>query len=219
MGGENHQRECSTHRRNKPRLAKQVELGHFREDLFYRLNVVPVCLPPLRERTDDFEDILNHLLGRFAVRLNQSPRRCTKEAIEQLKRHSWPGNIRELENVVERTLLFSDQHEIGLEDLAFSATSIVMNADCPAMSIDADEDLKTRVRKITRKVEQDMIEKALEDTSGNVTQTAKKLGISRKSLQMKMKELGLREAVVTHQQNVVRVSLLRSIRMYDSPST
>ena len=62
------------------------------------------------------------------------------------------------------------------------------------MSIDADEDLKTRVRKITRKVEQDMIE-ALEDTSGNVTQTAKKLGISRKSLQMKMKELGLREAL------------------------
>ena len=109
-------------------LAKQVELGHFREDLFYRLNVVPVCLPPLRERMDDFEDILNHLLGRFAVRLNQSPRRCTKEAIEQLKRHS-PGNIRELENIVERTLLFSDQHEIGLEDLAFSATSIVMNAE------------------------------------------------------------------------------------------
>lgn len=176
-------------------LAKQVELGHFREDLFYRLNVVPVCLPPLRDRMDDFEDILNHLLGRFAIRLNQARRRCTKEAIEQLKRHSWPGNIRELENIVERTLLFSDQNEIGLEDLAFSATSIVMNTEARNLSLGADEDLKTRVRKITRKVEQDMIEKALEDTSGNVTQTAKKLGISRKSLQMKMKELGLREAL------------------------
>ena len=152
-------------------------------------------LPPLRERMDDFEDILNHLLNRFAVRLNQSPRRCTQEAITQLKKHAWPGNIRELENIVERTLLFSDQDEIGIEDLALTATAIVMNSDAPAASIDADDDLKTRVRKITRRVEHDMIEKALEETSGNVTQAAKKLRISRKSLQMKMKELGLREAL------------------------
>ncbi len=176
-------------------LEKQVELGHFREDLYYRLNVVPLHLPPLRERMDDFEDILNHLLNRFAVRLNQSPRRCTQEAITQLKKHAWPGNIRELENIVERTLLFSDQDEIGIEDLALTATAIVMNSDAPAASIDADDDLKTRVRKITRRVEHDMIEKALEATSGNVTQAAKKLRISRKSLQMKMKELGLREAL------------------------
>jgi DNA-binding NtrC family response regulator len=176
-------------------LAKQVELGHFREDLYYRLNVVPLHLPPLRDRMDDFEDILNHLLNRFAIRLNQSPRRCTSEAVTQLKRHGWPGNIRELENIVERTLLFSDQPEIGIEDLALTATAIVMNSEAPAASIDADDDLKTRVRKITRRVEHDMIEKALEETSGNVTQAAKKLGISRKSLQMKMKELGLREAL------------------------
>jgi transcriptional regulator with PAS, ATPase and Fis domain len=176
-------------------LAKQVEFGHFREDLYYRLNVVPLHLPPLRDRMDDFEDILNHLLNRFAIRLNQSPRRCTSEAVTQLKRHGWPGNIRELENIVERTLLFSDQPEIGIEDLALTATAIVMNSEAPAASIDADDDLKTRVRKITRRVEHDMIEKALEETSGNVTQAAKKLGISRKSLQMKMKELGLREAL------------------------
>ncbi len=176
-------------------LAKQVELGHFREDLYYRLNVVPLHLPPLRERMDDFEDILNHLLNRFAVRLNQTPRRCTSEAVTQLKRHGWPGNIRELENIVERTLLFSDQAEIGIEDLALTAAAIVMNSDAPSASIDADDDLKTRVRKITRRVEHDMIEKALDETSGNVTQAAKKLGISRKSLQMKMKELGLREAL------------------------
>lgn len=176
-------------------LAKQVELGHFREDLYYRLNVVPLHLPPLRERMDDFEEILIHLLNRFAVRLNQSPRRCTQEAITQLKKHGWPGNIRELENIVERTLLFTDQEEIGLEDLALTATSIVMNSDAPSAALDADDDLKTRVRKITRRVEHDMIEKALDETSGNVTQAAKKLGISRKSLQMKMKELGLREAL------------------------
>ena len=107
----------------------------------------------------------------------------------------FPGNIRELENIVERTLLFSDQAEIGIEDLALTAAAIVMNSDAPSASIDADDDLKTRVRKITRRVEHDMIEKALDETSGNVTQAAKKLGISRKSLQMKMKELGLREAL------------------------
>ena len=176
-------------------LAQQVALGHFRDDLFYRLNVVPLHLPPLRERMEDFEPLLNHLLERFAVRLNQSVRRCSPEAIEYLKSHTWPGNIRELENIVERMLLFSDRERLDVDDLPLAQQKLTPNETWPGELEKADDDLKTRVRKITRRVEREMIEKALDETSGNVTQAAKKLGISRKSLQMKMKELGLREAL------------------------
>lgn len=176
-------------------LAKQVELGHFRDDLYYRLNVVPLHLPPLRDRMEDFESLLSHLMTRFAARLNQATRTCSSDAIDRLKLHAWPGNIRELENIVERMLLFSDRDPIGLDDLPMGASKATQSEEWQDDISTKDEDLKTRVRKITRRVEHDMIERALDETSGNVTQAAKRLGISRKSLQIKMKELGLREAL------------------------
>ena len=172
-------------------LRQLVEHGRFRQDLFYRLNVVPIQLPALRARIDDLEPLIAHLLRKFAERLNQSVRRVSESALDKLRQYSWPGNIRELENVIERTLLFSDRSVLDASD--FHLGTSVGESQASVINLDEVDDLKTQVRKITRRVEKQMIEQTLALTGGNVTQTAKKLGISRKGLQLKMKELSLRE--------------------------
>ncbi|MEE2758186.1 MAG: sigma-54 dependent transcriptional regulator [Myxococcota bacterium] len=175
-------------------LHAQVQAGQFREDLFYRLNVVPIKLPALRERIEDISLLARHILGKFAKRLGQSERQLASDALDVLCAYSWPGNIRELENVLERTLLFSERDPIGLDDLPLE---LQKNAGAPTdgglVNVSGSTtDLKEAVRNITRKIEKQMIESVLLETEGNVTQGAKRLGISRKSLQTKMKEFGLR---------------------------
>ena len=175
-------------------LMSEVQAGHFREDLFYRLNVVPIKLPALRERHDDIPLLTQHILTKFSKRLGQTSRRIQDEALNALRSYGWPGNIRELENVLERTLLFSENDPIEISDLPVeflqAASGEVM--DSAFLVPDGETDLKEAVRRITRRIERQMIEGVLKDTEGNVTQGAKRLGISRKSLQTKMKEFGLR---------------------------
>jgi DNA-binding NtrC family response regulator len=175
-------------------LAKEVERGAFREDLYYRLNVVPVRLPSLRERIDDIPLLVEHILEKYARRLGKQVERLSDDALALLKRYPWPGNIRELENVLERTLLFCDRRVIEGEDLP---PEIHGRAVEPAGETSAPPPgvtgLKDAVRLATERLEREMIERALAETGGNVTRAARKLEISRKSLQIKMKELGLRE--------------------------
>ena len=176
-------------------LAKEVAEGKFRDDLYYRLNVVPVQLPPLRQRREDIPLLTEHLLKRYAKRLGRATEGVSESAMDVLLHYDWPGNIRELENVIERTLLFCDGPEIEAGDLPAELEGRVSAAlpstdPIPPVGVTS---LKHAVKLTTQRLERKLIEQALKETNGNVTHAAQKLEISRKSLQNKMKELGLRE--------------------------
>lgn len=193
-------------------LRKEIETGNFREDLFFRLNVVPIHLPALRERIEDIALLAKHFVKKYNKKLRKAVDGFSPEAVLCLQSYTWPGNIRELENVVERTLLFSEEKVIGVEGLpsevrvghedrvkaaAERAGLATMNALSASKSAGelatiSDLSMKEIVRQATNEIERDLIVKALEGTKNNVTQAAKVLKISRKGLQLKMKELGLR---------------------------
>jgi DNA-binding NtrC family response regulator len=175
-------------------LTKEIAAGRFREDLFYRLNVVPVFLPPLRERREDIPLLVEHFRQKYNARLKKSVERVEDDALAALAGYTWPGNIRELENVLERTILFAEGPVIRAADLPASLRQTQPQAEgAPAFSPpSAPGPLKEIVREQVQAIERDLIVRGLEVTGNNVTRTAKLLKISRKSLQMKMKEFGLR---------------------------
>ncbi len=181
-------------------LKKEIAAGRFREDLYYRLNVVPIHLPPLRDRRGDIPLLVEHFLGVYAERFKKPASQLSAEARDALLAYSWPGNIRELENVIERCVLLADDNTIRLRDLSTEVRSAA-GGGAGSSASDEDDDgdpnavggLKGVVRERTRALERDLIMKALDQTGANVTQAARLLKISRKSLQIKMKELGLRE--------------------------
>jgi len=200
-------------------LQSDLQTGAFREDLYYRLNVVPLQLPPLRERTEDIPALVDHFVIKFNERLKKKILGVEPDAVECLVNHPWPGNIRELENVIERTVLFSEGPMIRLPELppellvaradraaanqsdtritgsrsAVPAPPEDPNAPSTIPPSEGVSSLKEAVKAETERVERELIQRALDETGGNVTQAARKLKISRKSLQTKMKELGLRD--------------------------
>ncbi len=181
-------------------LRKEIELGSFRDDLFYRLNVVPIRLSPLRERAEDIPLLVRHFLLKFNNRLNKNIFSLSGDAELALMNHPWPGNIRELENVIERAVLFADTQQIQLgdlpEELRDSSLSPRPRASVVPPAIDVAtsiEGLKEQVKAAMSRLERELILRALDQTTGNVTHAARLLKISRKGLQLKMKELGLRE--------------------------
>ncbi|MBI5496627.1 MAG: sigma-54-dependent Fis family transcriptional regulator [Deltaproteobacteria bacterium] len=188
-------------------LRQAITEGRFREDLFYRLNVVPVALPPLRERLDDIPPLVEHFITKYNQRLSRQVRHITPEALERLREYPWPGNIRELENIIERSVLFAEGDTLSEKDLppelAARTHALRMRDTAAAAAPGADPgqglsrggalDMKEVVKQATLELEKDLIQRALTETGGNVTHAARRLKISRKSLQNKMKELGLRE--------------------------
>jgi DNA-binding NtrC family response regulator len=183
-------------------LEHEITRGNFREDLFYRLNVVPLQIPPLRKRTGDIPMLVGHIIKKFNERLKKAITGVSDEALAALEGHAWPGNIRELENVLERTILFSKGDRIERADLQLASSADAPAAQSQPLPVvdDVGDDhaeisgsLKEVVRAETARVERELIVKALDETGGNVTQAARLLKISRKSLQMKMKEFGLRD--------------------------
>ena len=171
-------------------LQKAVEDGSFREDLYYRLNVIPIHLPPLRDRVDDIPLLVEHFLEKFNNRLGKSVRRVDPEALAALLEYQWPGNIRELENMMERSVLLADSEVIGVSDLPGIRRGGV--TDVAANELE-ELGLKEYVRVHTTKLERARIQRVLDTEDGNVTRAARRLGISRKSLQTKMKDYGLRD--------------------------
>ncbi len=171
-------------------LDAEIKAGRFREDLFYRLNVVPIVLPPLRERRADIDLLIRFFVQQFREKLGKDIRGIATGAMAALRAFNWPGNIRQLENVLERMILMSEGTTLEVSDLPDEIAHLAKSTD-----IDSSEGpltFKEIVRKQTQSVERDLIEKALEETNGNVTKTAEKLGLSRKGLQLKMKELGIK---------------------------
>jgi DNA-binding NtrC family response regulator len=179
-------------------LEELIAAGRFREDLYYRLNVVPIALPSLRERRDDIPLLVAHFIDKYNRRLGKKVERVDDEAMHLLLNHGWPGNIRELENLMERSVLFADGPVIeaqalpeGLRERA-AAPAAGPAAPAPALPAGGGASMKDIVRHAQAELERELIARALEETGGNVTRAAKRLQISRKSLQVKMKELGLR---------------------------
>jgi len=184
-------------------LKREIAASSFREDLFYRLNVVPIALPALRERRVDIPLLVSYFIQKFNARLKKNVEGATVEALERLSAYGWPGNIRELENVIERAVLFADGTRIRLEDLAVelrdgsspvessrgtpTPPAVTEGAGTPA------DGLKEQVKAAMSRLERDLILRALLQTQHNVTHAARLLKISRKGLQLKMKELNLRE--------------------------
>ncbi len=182
-------------------LKKLIAANAFREDLFYRLNVVSIRLPALRERETDIPLLVQHFLAKFNERLKKHVTGVEPDALEILSAYSWPGNIRELENVMERSVLFCDAERLRVEDLPVelrgaSSNSVAPSSpDAPGMTLSAEGGLKEHVKVAMSRLERDLVSRALKQTSGNVTHAARLLKISRKGLQLKMKELGLREGL------------------------
>jgi transcriptional regulator with GAF, ATPase, and Fis domain len=176
-------------------LTKEISGGRFREDLYYRLNVVPVFLPPLRERREDIPLLVEHFRQKYNARLKKAVDKIEDDALLALSAYSWPGNIRELENVLERTILFAEGTTIKASDLPASLRGAPLDTptSTPALAPGSPPGpLKEIVKGQVQAIERDLIVRGLEVTGGNVTRTARLLKISRKSLQMKMKEFGLR---------------------------
>ena len=175
--------------------------GRFREDLFYRLAVVPIALPPLRDRREDIPLLVRHFIEKYDQRLGKRVEGVDAEALDLLRAYPWPGNIRELENLMERSVLFADGptiHAGALPDALRESTPAAPVAPVGplgAIAAPSGASMKEIVRQAQAELERELIARALDETSGNVTRAAKRLQISRKSLQVKMKELGLRGTV------------------------
>ncbi|HTP26626.1 MAG TPA: sigma-54 dependent transcriptional regulator [Anaeromyxobacteraceae bacterium] len=181
-------------------LTALIADGRFREDLYYRLAVVPISLPPLRDRKEDIPLLVQHFIAKYNQRLGKRVERVDEDAMQALLSYSWPGNIRELENLMERSVLFSESpviHGTTLPDTvreraAGPAVPIAAVGPLGSIAAPSGASMKEIVRQAQAELEKELISRALEETSGNVTRAAKRLQISRKSLQVKMKELGLR---------------------------
>jgi DNA-binding NtrC family response regulator len=164
-------------------LEEEVAAGRFRADLYYRLNVVPIHVPPLRERPEDVPVLAEHFAAKHAAAHGRTPPRVKPEAAALLMAHPWPGNVRELENLMERLLVFCPSDEIVPGDLPEE----FRQEGSPAGAAP----LKDAVRSLSRSAERQMIREALEASGQNRTHAARLLGISRRALQHKIKDYGL----------------------------
>jgi DNA-binding NtrC family response regulator len=175
-------------------LRQRIAEGLFREDLYYRLNVVHVHLPKLCERKEDIELLATHFLNKYNERLGKKIENFSDDAMSVLINYEWPGNIRELENVVERCVLFCDNDFIDAKHLP---PDIYGENDSKPVALlnnlNMESGLKDQVKAATASLEKQLIIRALEQTGKNVTRAAQLLKISRKSLQTKMKDFGLRD--------------------------
>jgi len=165
-------------------LNKMVEQGEFRQDLYYRINVIELITPPLRTRSSDIPDIAEHLLSKLAAENNQTQPTLTKKAIDTLKQYHFPGNVRELENILERALALYDGKIIDIDDLNLP---IITELPDTEKFIPAEISLEDYLEEI----EKEAISQALEENRWNKTATAKYLGLTFRSLRYRLKKLGL----------------------------
>lgn len=159
-------------------LEELVKQGNFREDLYYRLNVVPITMPPLRDRNEDIPMLIENFLSKSADISGRIAKKVGSEALQKLVMYSWPGNIRELQNIIERCVVISTRDTINVEDLPQNIVDFSSMPD--------DEEEGSRLDEVLDSAERDVILKSLKENKGNRTKTAEALGISRRSLHRKI---------------------------------
>ncbi len=167
-------------------LEKDVAARRFREDLYYRLKVVEIALPPLRERPEDLATLAERFLLELAGRLGRREKRLAPAALAALARHGWPGNVRELRNVLEQAAVLATGDEIDAADLRLAGPAAAEPANGGVAFADAK-------RAAVEGFERDFLLRALRANGGNVSRTAEAIGMVRQSLQLKIRELGLRD--------------------------
>jgi two-component system response regulator PilR (NtrC family) len=167
-------------------LSKAVADGVLREDLFYRLNVIPVHLPPLRERRDDISLLVSHFIDKIAKEVGKHVRGVTPEALALLEQYHWPGNIRELENVIERAIVLGNGDLIGLEELPLRSAppAEARTFDIPSTGVDLEATLAD--------IEHRYIRRALERSGGIQSRAAELLGLTFRQFRYKLQKHGLR---------------------------
>jgi two-component system response regulator AtoC len=166
-------------------LGDEIKKGTFREDLFYRLNVLPIHLPPLRERKEDIAPLVDAFTKKFNQEMGKTVQKISPECLQQLMDYNWPGNVRELENTIERAMVLETTSELTLEHLPDAVRNVEIN---PAIRAAANE---FSIKKMMVIMEQELIKKALDKTGGNRTWAAKLLEISHRALLYKIKRYGL----------------------------
>jgi two-component system response regulator AtoC len=169
-------------------LQRQVEQQKFRDDLFYRLNVINIHMPPLRDRKEDIPALVEHFLAKHRYSATAQPAAISEEALKRLMEYDWPGNVRELENVVERAVVLSRGQIITSRELPFGDHD---GADHEEEGGDEVSVEKSFFKKSVAQFEKDLIMKALRDANGNRSKAAEMLGIYRRLLYAKIKEYGL----------------------------
>ncbi|MBT3605804.1 MAG: sigma-54-dependent Fis family transcriptional regulator [Candidatus Latescibacteria bacterium] len=165
-------------------LKEMVADGQFREDLYYRLDVIPISLPPLRDRKADILGLVEHFLHKKSTELGLAPKTISDTALMVLKTYHWPGNVRELENLIERILVLSDGDEIGVADLPFDVPG---EAAAPAFVDGENMALNARLDGLER----ELIIQALEKADGVKTKAAEVLGVKTSALYYKLDKYGL----------------------------
>ena len=160
-------------------LSILIESGGFRQDLYYRLNVINVNVPPLRERSEDISDLAKHFLKKYSNKLSKNITDFSPQALEALNNYRWPGNVRELENVVERAVIICDSETLGVEDLSIPQTSLIS---------------KNTSHSSLEEIEREHILKVLRQTDWNQSRASQLLGIDRKTLYLKLRKFGIEQA-------------------------
>ena len=170
-------------------LEDEVARGDFREDLFYRLNVLRIHIAPLRERSDDIPYLCQYFVEKFNKKLNQNVTDITPAAMSFLMNHQWPGNVRELENAIERAVVLAESDYI-------EPANLPPGIGGPSTDETVSRDINLRdeysIKVAQKKIEKILIEKALRQTGGNRTQASRLLEISHPSLLTKIKEYGIK---------------------------
>ena len=160
-------------------LQEEIKEGHFREDLYYRLNVIPIHVPPLRERREDILYLVNYFLQQIAQENGKKIKHISNEALEILQNYDWPGNVRELKNIIERVFIMTPSQIIECEDIPTSIREY--EGEVPVLPQDD-------LRHARMKFEKEYIFKKLKEYEGNVSKTAKAIGMERTNLHRKIKQ-------------------------------
>jgi DNA-binding NtrC family response regulator len=171
-------------------LARAVRERRFREDLYFRLNVFPVPIPPLRERPEDVPALVQHFIGKFAQEMRKPVRGASPEALRALQSYHWPGNVRELENAIERAVILTAGEQVEAADLSLGLGRAARQEPEALPLMGSLHEVSLRA---SQRAERELIRNALKDSGGNKTRAAEALQVSYKTLLTKIKEYGLQE--------------------------
>jgi two-component system, NtrC family, nitrogen regulation response regulator NtrX len=172
-------------------LAEEIAAGRFREDLYYRLNVVPVRIPPLKERREDIPDLVNHFLTRFAAERRIAPPKIAEEALAALQAHDWPGNVRQLRNIIERTLILAPGDRVECIEIDLLPPEIVEGQGPTSINSASIAIMGSPLREARESFEREYLKIQIRRFSGNISRTASFIGMERSALHRKLKALGL----------------------------
>jgi two-component system, NtrC family, nitrogen regulation response regulator NtrX len=172
-------------------LQEEIAAGRFREDLFYRLNVVPVKLPPLRERREDIPELVSHFLVRFAAERRMPAPGISEEAMAALQAHDWPGNVRQLRNIIERTLILAPGDRVSCIEVDLLPPEILDNQSPMGGASTTMAIMGSPLREARESFEREYLKIQIRRFSGNISRTASFIGMERSALHRKLKALGI----------------------------